>query len=255
MEITDLSHAYAMNGTKNVTLKNVTLKNVSMTLKAGQVSCILGPSGCGKTTLLNILAGFIKPTSGKILIDSEPVVSPGPDRGVIFQEDALFPWLTVKENILFGLNAGPFTQTEKQQKTDAILEAIGLKDAENALPHMLSGGMKQRVALARVLVLEPRILLLDEPFAALDAFTRQEMQSLLLSFQQKLNQTLFFITHDVTEAVLISDTVYIMTGSPGSFTGDPIHLPHSHPRKKNAPAYLESVQQIEERLYRISLKG
>ena len=193
------------------------LDDISFDVQAGEMICILGPSGCGKTTLLKILSGFLNPSAGSVLIHGRPVAGPGPDRCVVFQEDALFPWLTVAENIAFGLRGKGvgWRRNKRHEMVDRYLELVGLSAFGDYLPDEISGGMKQRVALARVLILEPEILLMDEPFAALDAQTREEMHQLLLRLWQTLSHTIVFVTHDVREAVTLADRVIVMDKTPG----------------------------------------
>lgn len=207
------------------------LKNVHFSVMNGELICILGRSGCGKTTLLNLLAGFLKPSCGTIYLAGKPVSGPGPNRCVVFQEDTLFPWLTVHENIAFGLKGKRFKRDEILRKTTDFLALVGLTDFKDYLPTEISGGMKQRVALARVLILAPQALLMDEPFAALDAQTRSEMQGLLLRLWEEFRHTVIFVTHDVDEAVMLADRVFVMGGHPGRIqkTVD-IHL--KRPRKR-----------------------
>lgn len=192
------------------------LEGVRFDVQPGEMICILGPSGCGKTTLLRILAGYLKPDSGDVLLHGKPVSHPGPDRCVVFQEDALFPWLTVEENIAFGLKGKRGLRTGRQQLVDRFLSLVGLSGFRKYPPRNISGGMKQRVALARVLILQPEILLMDEPFAALDAQTREEMHTLLLRLWAQLAHTIIFVTHDVREAVTLADRVIVMNKYPGS---------------------------------------
>lgn len=191
------------------------LENISCEVKAGELVCVLGPSGCGKTTLLNILSGFLVPSAGGVLYNGVPVRGPGPDRCVVFQEDALFPWLTVGENIAFGLKGKRISRHRRNERVEQYLSLVGLSAFRDYLPGEISGGMKQRVSLARVLILEPAILLMDEPFASLDAQTREEMQQLLLGLWQTLGHTIIFVTHDVREAVTLADRVIVMDKNPG----------------------------------------
>ena len=191
------------------------LEDIQLEVQSGEMVCILGPSGCGKTTLLKILAGFLRPSSGQVLLHGKPIAGPGPDRCVVFQEDALFPWLTVEENIAFGVKGWRISRRKRQEMVEHCLSLVGLAAFRDYLPREISGGMKQRVALARVLILEPEILLMDEPFAALDAQTREEMQHQLLQLWQTLDQTIVFVTHDVREAVTLADRVVVMDSGPG----------------------------------------
>lgn len=191
------------------------LSNVRLSCSEGELICIIGPSGCGKTTLLSILAGFLSPSQGRVTLEGRPLGPPGPDRCVVFQEDALFPWLTVWENVAFGLRARRLGKRELSDRVDRFLSFVGLRDFGGYLPGEISGGMKQRVALARVLILEPRILLMDEPFASLDSRTRGEMHELLLDLWKRLSRTILFVTHDADEALILADTIYVFDQGPG----------------------------------------
>jgi NitT/TauT family transport system ATP-binding protein len=191
------------------------IDHISLNICDGEFLTILGPSGCGKTTLLNIIAGFERASGGEVELDGEPIRKPGPDRGVVFQEYALFPWLTVAQNVEFGLRERGVPRTERRQRVNAQILSVGLAGFESRYPHELSGGMRQRVALARVLVNDPKILLMDEPFAALDAQTRTIMQLELLRVWSTALRTAIFITHNIEEAVLLGDRVVVMTARPG----------------------------------------
>ncbi|MFH1976018.1 MAG: ABC transporter ATP-binding protein [Pseudomonadota bacterium] len=202
------------------------LERVNLCVKSGQLACLLGPSGCGKSTLLNIIAGFERPTSGCVLVDNREVKGPGYDRGVVFQEDALFPWLTVRDNIGYGLVRAGNSREEITKKTHRFIQLVGLEGFSDFYPDQISGGMKQRVALARALVNAPDALLMDEPFAALDAQARGAMQNLLLEVWGAMSQTILFITHDVDEALILSDRIYVMTALPGCILEEvPVDLP------------------------------
>ena len=190
-------------------------QDVSLDVAADEMVCVVGPSGCGKTTLLNLIAGFIEPTDGEIRLDGEPIRQPGPDRGVVFQEYALFAWLTARRNIEFGLRMRGLPKAERHRRADEYLKLIGLERAGERYPHELSGGMRQRIAVARALVNEPRVLLMDEPFAAVDAMTRAALQSELLRIWQKLKLAVFFITHNVEEAIFLSQRIVLMSPHPG----------------------------------------
>lgn len=191
------------------------LDDVSLTVSEGEFVALLGPSGCGKSTLLNVLAGFEKVTKGKLLFDGATISKPSPDRGVVFQEAALFPWLTVWQNIIFGPQVQGMVRSEYESRAHQLLELVGLSGFSDALPVQLSGGMRQRVGIARVLAMNPRALLMDEPFGALDAQTRLSMQQLLLDVWQKLKTTVLFVTHDIDEAILLSDRICVMSARPG----------------------------------------
>jgi len=205
LEVVGLSHTFAHHGAASPVLRDL-----SLSLRRGELVCLIGRSGCGKSTLLKIVAGFIHPSQGHCLLAGKPITRPGPDRCVVFQEDALFPWLNVRENIAFGLDGKRLSRRERDREVDRYLELVGLRGYGEYLPRALSGGMKQRVALARVLILSPLILLMDEPFGALDAQTRDEMQELLLNLSQQREQTILFVTHDVQEAVTIADRVLLL---------------------------------------------
>ena len=187
---------------------------VSLEVEPGEFICLLGPSGCGKSTVLNAIAGF-EPYIGTISVLGKPVIGPGPERGMVFQQPNLFPWRTVRGNISHGPRMRGKTKKEVNQITDDLIGVVGLTNFSNNYPHMLSGGMQQRVALARALANEPKVLLMDEPFGALDAQTRSIMQEHLLSIWTRLKTTIVFVTHDVEEAIFLADRVFIMTAGPG----------------------------------------
>jgi NitT/TauT family transport system ATP-binding protein len=193
----------------------VALKEFSLDVQAGEFVTILGPSGCGKSTLLNILAGFEQWTSGEALLDGKLIGRPGPDRGVVFQEYALFPWLTVMGNVLVGLKEKKLPRRERDRIARSYVAMAGLKGFEDKYPHELSGGMRQRVSLIRALAIDPKILLMDEPFAAVDAQTRGVLQRELLKAWQSTGKTILFITHNVEEAIFLGQRVVIMTAHPG----------------------------------------
>ncbi|CQR71099.1 Aliphatic sulfonates import ATP-binding protein SsuB [Sporomusa ovata DSM 2662] len=193
----------------------IALAEASFTVKPSEFVTILGPSGCGKSTILKIVAGLEEPTSGRVLLDGREITGPGSDRGMVFQTYTLFPWLTVRENIEFGLDVAGKSKQERTEVSDHYIEKIGLRGFETFFPRDLSGGMKQRVAIARALANDPEVLLMDEPFGALDAQTRTVMQELLLSVWDESHKTILFVTHDVDEAVFLGDTIYVMTARPG----------------------------------------
>ena len=191
------------------------LRDISFQTHRREFVCIIGPSGCGKSTLARILAGLEPHSSGTVLLDGTPIAGPGRDRGMVFQGYTLFPWLSVKRNVMFGLEVNGMDAAAAAREASLWLELVGLEKFTDAYPHELSGGMKQRVAIARALVNQPRILLMDEPFGALDAQTRLQMQELLLQVWQTHRTTVLFVTHDVEEAILLSDRIYVMTARPG----------------------------------------
>ena len=210
------------------------LRDVSFSMAPGEIVGILGASGCGKTSLLNVIAGFVTAQSGEIFIQGASSMSPSSDKAMVFQEHALFPWLKVWENVAFGLKARGVPKRERRRLAEGMLAMVGLEGCGEMLPEELSGGMKQRVALARVLVLRPGLLLMDEPFAALDALTREDMHELLLSLHQELRPAVLFVTHDVTEAVKLADRVLVFGKDAGGVTADEeIDLPR--PRDMEHP--------------------
>jgi NitT/TauT family transport system ATP-binding protein len=193
----------------------VALQDIDLTVAEREFVAILGPSGCGKSTLLNMVAGFDLPTQGSVKVAQEEITAPAPSRGVVFQEPALFPWLTVMDNVVFGPKTVGQRAADYRPRAAQIIEQIGLSGFEASYPAELSGGMRQRVGIARVLIMEPKVLLMDEPFGSLDAQTRTLMQELLLSLWERHQQTVLFITHDIEEAVLLADRVCVMTARPG----------------------------------------
>jgi len=228
--------AISMNWTDNGTShRRKTLEAVDLTVAPGEFICLLGPSGCGKTTLLNIIAGFIRPTHGRVLFNGEPVTGPGPDRGVVFQDPTLFPWLTTAQNIAFGLIHQGISGPQRQARIEEGLRLVGLESHAHAFPHELSGGMRQRIALARVLVLEPKALLMDEPFSALDAISRERLQDELLEIWQRRRTPVIFVTHNADEAAYLADRIIIMGPPPQSVRSIiPVALPR--PRRRSTEA-------------------
>ena len=205
------------------------LEGIDLDVAQGEFVALLGPSGCGKSTLLNLIAGFEFPTQGRLQVDGQAVQAPGPSRGVVFQEAALFPWLTVWENVIFGPQVQGLPKADYEARAEEMLRIVGLSDFKNHLPVQLSGGMRQRVGIARILTLGSRVLLMDEPFGALDAQTRLTMQELLLSVWQQLKPTIIFVTHDIDEAIFLADTIYVMSVRPGRIQ-ERIRVPLARPR-------------------------
>ena len=193
----------------------VALNGVDFDIKENEFICVIGPSGCGKSTLLNIIAGLLEPTSGQILVDGKPISGTGTDRGVVFQQYALFPWLTVKKNVEFGLKLKGLSKEECDTIAMKYLKMVELEKFADSYPKELSGGMKQRVAIARAYAMNPEVLLMDEPFGALDAQTRTQLQTELLKAWQEENKTCFFVTHDIEEAIVLATRVVIMSARPG----------------------------------------
>ncbi|MEV6132588.1 ABC transporter ATP-binding protein [Streptomyces violaceusniger] len=203
---------------KTYPMKNTTftaLGQVSLDVGDREFVAVVGPSGCGKSTLLSMVAGLVEPTSGTVTVDGAPVAGPGPDRGVIFQQYALFPWLTVRGNVEFGLKLAHVPAAERRRRAEHAIELVGLADFADALPKTLSGGMKQRCAIARAYAVDPEVLLMDEPFGALDALTRVQLQDQLLDTWTQERRTVLFITHDVDEAVYLAGRVVVMAARPG----------------------------------------
>jgi NitT/TauT family transport system ATP-binding protein len=198
----------------------VALKDIDLEIPRGQFTCLLGPSGCGKSTLLNAVDGFAPPTSGSITAEGKPVTGPGPERGMVFQEYALFPWMTVEQNIGFGLEIKGMARAEVARRVGELLKMLSLSDFRQRYPKDLSGGMRQRVAIARVLALDSPIMLMDEPFGALDALTRRNLQDELLRIWAELQKTIIFVTHSIEEAIYLADRIVVMTYRPGMVKRD-----------------------------------
>jgi len=191
------------------------LERISLTVPDGQFACIVGPSGCGKSTLLMVAAGLVTPTEGEVLVDGKPATEPGADRGMVFQSYSLYPWLSVRRNIEFGMEVKRTPRVERQQRSSELIHLMKLDGFAEAYPKALSGGMKQRAAIARALANDPQVLLMDEPFGALDAQTRQIMQEMLTDLWQRFRKTVLFVTHDIDEAIFLGDVIYVMTNRPG----------------------------------------
>jgi NitT/TauT family transport system ATP-binding protein len=226
------------------------LEETTLAVHDNDFICILGPSGCGKSTLLRIVAGLDTPTTGRVLLDGQPVERPGPDRGMVFQSYTLFPWLTVRENVLFGRRARPET-------ADRLIAQVGLRGFENHYPKMLSGGMQQRTALARALANDPKILLLDEPFGALDNQTRALMQELLLGIWEADRKTVLFVTHDIDEAIFMANRVAVMSARPGRIkTEVRVELPHPrHYTMKTSPEFSRYKAELTEEIRTEAMKA
>jgi NitT/TauT family transport system ATP-binding protein len=219
--IDGVSKAFDSDGRRTVALQDIRLR-----IPQGQFVCLLGPSGCGKSTLLNAIAGFAPPTGGQVLAHGVPVTGPGPERGMVFQEYALFPWMTVEQNVGFGLQIKGVARAKAAQRVAELLELLSLEDFAKRYPKDLSGGMRQRVAIARVLALDSPILLMDEPFGALDALTRRNLQDELLRLWAELKKTVIFVTHSIEEAIYLADRIVVMTYRPGTVKRDmPVALP------------------------------
>ncbi len=221
----------------------VALRNVDIDVHSGDFVCLLGPSGCGKSTLLYALAGLVKPSGGHISLDGRDVKGPGPDRLLVFQAPALFPWLTVRQNLVFALRAKGLKRREAALRAREFIRRVHLESFEDALPHQLSGGMSMRVALARALAMDPSVLLMDEPFGALDAQTRSHMHQLLQSIWMRDRKTVVFVTHDIREALVLGDRVVVMAGRPGRVLQD-LEVRLAHPRDPDDEALVELSRRI-----------
>jgi len=220
---------------------------VSLEVQPGEFVSIIGPSGCGKSTLLNIVAGFITPSEGEALLDGQPIGGPGADRGVVFQQYSLFPWMTVRKNVEFGLKMKGLGQNQREAAARSLLGMAGLLAFENHYPDQLSGGMKQRVGIVRALTTSPQVMLMDEPFGALDSQTRTVMQEILTNMWQQLQLSVLFITHDIEEAIFLSEKVYVMTARPGRIKAEiPIPLPRPRtPEMTASPTFQALVRQLK----------
>jgi nitrate/nitrite transport system ATP-binding protein len=230
------------------------LDGIDLTVRKGEFVTLIGHSGCGKSTLLNLVAGLLKPTEGTILLAGKHVDGPGPDRGVVFQNHSLLPWLTCFDNVYLAVERVFQEGRERlRERTHAALDLVGLSHAEQKFPHQISGGMKQRVGIARALAIEPKVLLLDEPFGALDALTRATLQDELMRIVEKTHATVVMVTHDVDEAVLLSDRVVMMTNGPAARIGDILAVDIPRPRARlalaHAPRFMELRAAVLEFLY------
>ncbi|MBC5708806.1 ABC transporter ATP-binding protein [Hungatella sp. L12] len=230
----------------------VALNGVDMEIRENEFVCVVGPSGCGKSTLLNIIAGLERPTSGRVCVKGKEVVNPGSERGVIFQQYALFPWLTVKKNVKFGLKLRGVKEQELSAIADKYIRLVGLEEFGDSYPKELSGGMKQRVAIARAYAVNPEILLMDEPFGALDAQTRTQLQTELLETWEKEKKTCFFITHDVEEAIILAQRVVIMSARPGRVKEIvPVNIPYPRTQEtKMTKEFLDLKVHVWGQVYR-----
>ena len=231
--------------------RHVVFDDLSFDIRRRELITIIGPSGCGKSTFIRIAAGLDEATGGEILLDGQPIRGPGPDRGMVFQGYTLFPWLTVKQNVMFGLEMQGKSAVEAEATAREWLEMVGLSRFEERYPHELSGGMKQRVAIARALANEPRVLIMDEPFGALDALTRAKMQAYLLQIWKKVDVTILFITHDLDEAIHLSDRILVLGVNPGGvreFIENPVPRPRSAAQFLS-PEYLALKARLDELIH------
>jgi NitT/TauT family transport system ATP-binding protein len=221
------------------------LSDISLTVRPREFLALLGPSGCGKSTLLYLVGGFLPIEAGRIMVDGKPISAPGPDRGIVFQHFALFPWKTVRGNVLYGLERQGMARAEREQRAQAFINLVGLNGFEESYPSHLSGGMKQRAAIARTLAFDPSILLMDEPFGALDAQTRSLMQTELLNIWKRTPKTVIFVTHDVQEAVYLADRVAVMSARPGRVkTIVETRFGNRDPSIQRSKEFVEKVDEI-----------
>lgn len=242
IEIKNLSFSYEENGKESPILNDI-----SLSIEEGEFICVLGPSGCGKSTLLSLLEGLNSSTEGSISIDGKEIKGPGTDRAVVFQHYSLFPWLNAKDNIIFGIKQGnkKYSRSQRSELADDYLKNVGLEDAGDKYPAQLSGGMQQRVAIARALAMESDILLMDEPFGAIDPKLRLELQELFSHLSKEKGKTVVFVTHDIDEAILLADRIIVM--EPGKIRAEiPVMIPH--PRKRAELAGTKEYQDLHRKL-------
>lgn len=242
LEVKNLGKVY-----KTAKGETTALKDINFKTHRREFVCVIGPSGCGKSTLVRILAGLESHSSGDVLLDGKPVTGPGRDRGMVFQGYTLFPWLSVKKNVMFGIEMNGMGALEAGREAELWLELVGLEKFANSYPHELSGGMKQRVAIARALVNQPRILLMDEPFGALDAQSRAKMQAHLLEIWRNIDITIVFITHDLDEAIFLADRILVLKAHPGEVQ-ELIEVPVPRPRSADqvtSPEFLATKSRLE----------
>lgn len=242
IEMRDISVRFGLNGQAIEAISGVSLE-----VKPGDFVTVIGPSGCGKSTLLNIVAGFLRPTVGEALLDGRRIDKPGADRGVVFQQYSLFPWMTVRKNVEFGLKMQGLNINARESAARGLLGMAGLLAFENHYPEQLSGGMKQRVGIVRALATSPQVMLMDEPFGALDSQTRTVMQEILTNMWQQLQLSVLFITHDIEEAIFLSEKVYVMTARPGRIKAE-IAIPLPRPRTPEmmaSPTFHALVRQLK----------
>ena len=246
LEVKNLCKEFESRGGSVTALDDINFKT-----RQREFICVIGPSGCGKSTLIRILAGLETPTAGQMLLDGHPVSGPGPDRGMVFQGYTLFPWRTVRQNVMFGLEVAGRSRAHAEEEARHWIDLVGLSKFEKSYPHQLSGGMKQRVAIARALANQPRILLMDEPFGALDAQTRARMQSYLLEIWQNIDITILFITHDLDEAIYLADRIEVLKAHPGEIA-EVIEVPVPQPRHPDqflSPEFLATKLRLEQLIH------
>src|SRR5262245_8711206 len=256
--VAQLSHSHQPTRMSQIVVENVkhtyrpprgrpvlALDDVSLSVRTREFLALLGPSGCGKSTLLYLIGGFLPIEGGSIMVEGKPVTGPGPDRGIVFQHFALFPWKTVRANILYGLERQGMPRAEREERAQTFIELVGLKGFEDSYPSQLSGGMKQRTAIARTLAFDPSILLMDEPFGALDAQTRSLMQDELLGIWRRTPKTVIFVTHDVSEAVHLADRIAVMSARPGRIkTIVETSFDRTEPNLFKSKAFVDKVDEV-----------
>lgn len=235
------------------------LTDIALIVEAGEFICIVGPSGCGKTSLLKLIAGFVPPTSGELLMEGQPITEPSAARGMVFQQPALYPWLTVADNVAFGLRVRGVSTQERNPRVAAMLKLVGLSDFGRRAPYELSGGMQQRAAIARVLINEPRLVLMDEPFGALDALTREHMQEELLKIWRTTQTTIILITHSVEEAIYLGTRTLVMSPRPGRIVAD-VPTPFSREAGdsrviKSSSAFIQAREKVLEYIWRQAVQA
>ncbi len=242
ISLESVGFAYAASGRTSPMI----LKNIDLMIPEGEFLILLGPSGCGKSTLLRLVAGFDQPTEGWLQIDGEPISGPGKDRGMVFQDldSALYEWLTVRENVEFGLKINGVPRSERVGRCDAALKMVNLLDHGRKFPDELSGGMKQRVQIARMLAMRPSIMLMDEPFASLDAQTRQILQNQMVSIWSEVGGTAIYVTHDIREALNLGQRVILMSAGPAAGIKHSYDVPMDYPRSQSDPHYIELFERI-----------
>jgi ABC-type nitrate/sulfonate/bicarbonate transport system ATPase subunit len=244
IEVSEVSHLYVGSDGRPIWA----LQDVNLTFEEGRFTCLVGPSGCGKTTLLQLVAGFIAPTYGRVTLHGETIRRPGPDRSVVFQEYALFAWFTARHNVEFGLRVAGMPAAERRRRAEDLLEMVGMSHAADRYPHELSGGMRQRVAVARALATHPDVVLMDEPFAAVDALTRVNLQEELLRLSGELSLSTVFVTHNIDEAVFLADEIVVMSAHPGTVkVVVSIDLPH--PRDRGSGEFANWFTRINHLLH------
>lgn len=243
LEISQLSKYF---GTK--TSRRCVLSNINLRIQPGEFVCLLGPSGCGKSTLLNAIAGFNRPESGLISVNDKPVLKPGPDRGFVFQKNSLLPWMTLDQNVAYGLKIQGLSKEKINTKVDHFLDLVGLLAYKGNFPHELSGGMQQRGSIVRALITNPKVLLMDEPFGAVDAQTRIILQEMLLKIWAKVGITIIFVTHDIDEAVLLADRIVVMGVNPGHIK-EIFNVPLKRPRSADS-TFLDEFRDIKLKVLR-----